>query len=367
MSAFTFKQPQLFSRLGAQFVPESTTNSKKDGSNREGTLAETLRPAGLAANQDFDVVKDFRWTLTNLTNDDIEETPYIRLKEFKIVDGSIKRQVGFYTSTGITAFKDAITNPERSGLQNMGVLGSYKEIWPQDDPSGFTYKLPYFNKTNLEISSESWTDLKSIGDNVKSVAGGFAGLFGQKAGQVAEKTVDLLIGGTKTALELQFPDVGVVDRPKVFAAHSDRTITISFTLFNTFSERDWAANRELMYIIMSQNLFNKRDYITGIPPVFYSLYIPGQYFCWAAYMSNFKVENLGNQRLLDLDGQKVIIPDAYQVELSLTELVKPSKNQFEAVTTGEALQRVTVDTQRDIQANNTTNGFSPVTNGVGFA
>lgn len=346
MSAFTFKQPQLFSRLGAQFTQESTTSGPiKTDTKREGTLAYTLKPAGLASSQDFDVVKDFRWTLSNLTNDDINEIPYIRLKEFKIVDSSIKRQVGFYTKTAKTALQDAIRNPKSSGLQNQGVLGSYKEIWPQDNPSGFTYKFPYFNKTSLEVSSEPWSTLDSIGESAKSIAGGTAtALFGRKLGDALKSTIDYGIAGVEAGLKFKYPAAGIVDRPKIFAAHSDRTITISFTLYNTFTEEDWADNRELLYIIMSQNLFNKRDYITGVPPVFYSIYIPGQYFCYAACMSNFKVENLGNQRLLTLGDQKVIIPDAYQVELTLTELVKPSKNQFEAMSTGEALELVTVGT-----------------------
>lgn len=83
---------------------------------------------------------------------------------------------------------------------------------------------------------------------------------------------------------------------------------------------------------MNQNLFNKQDQVTGLPPVFYDIYIPGQYFCYAACLTDLKVKNLGNQRLLN----EIIIPDAFEFNLTFGELVKPSKNQFQAVINGQA-------------------------------
>ncbi len=93
---------------------------------------------------------------------------------------------------------------------------------------------------------------------------------------------------------------------------------------------------------MSQNLFNKRDYITGYPPCYYRVYVPGQYFSFASCVTNFSVENLGNMRLMNAGGKEVNVPDAYQVKITLNEMVMPSLNQFQALMTNDAQQRVTV-------------------------
>ena len=151
--------------------------------------------------------------------------------------------------------------------------------------------------------------------------------------------------GTATAANIaaaaQYPVVGAFDRPRIFTSHSERTITISFPLFNTVEEGDWVKNRELIYLLMEQNLYNKRDYTTGLPPVFYDVYIPGQYYCFASCITQINVENLGNTRLLY---NEFIVPDAYQVTLTLSEMTMPSKNQFAAIFNGEARNQVKTST-----------------------
>ena len=91
---------------------------------------------------------------------------------------------------------------------------------------------------------------------------------------------------------------------------------------------------------MSQNLFNKRDYITGYPPCYYRVFVPGQYFCFASCVTNIAVENLGNIRMMKTGTSHVAVPDAYQVKLTLTEMVIPSLNQFQSLFTGEANKKV---------------------------
>jgi hypothetical protein len=342
---------QLRGRLQAAFVNETKTGLTKQGTGEQnGSLAQTLAPEGKY--QLIDVVKDYRWTLSNLPVEEIAEVPYIYLQEFKCSESSIRKQINFYANLGLDTVSSA-----SGGILNLGktkttieqttfnnVLDPYKDVWPQDNPTGFAYKFPYFNKVGLELNTEPWAALDSIGESVKSITGGIGDLFGKKLGEALQKGVDLTQAGANLALNAQYPSVGVTDRPKVFMAHNDRTINISFVLYNTLSQEEWVDNLDLIQILMSQNLFNKRDYTTGVPPVFYTVLIPGQYFCYAASVTNFKVEHLGNQRLLNYGGE-FIIPDAYQIDITLTELVKPSKNQFQAITTGEAWKHVTVTTE----------------------
>ena len=330
----------------AKFSIPVEDSGKPDQAAAEGTLARTLVPKN--KNYEIDVVSDYKWTLSNVFDiDQMEEIPYIRLKEYRCLESSIQKQYSFYTQYSA----DVIGSSTNTGSKTKkGVLDDYENLWPRTNPSGFTYKFPYFNKTGQELASEPWQNLDSVGEALKNVAGGVSKLLPKGLREKLDKGVGIaesIVDVANFSMNAQYPSVGVVDRPKIFMAHNDRSMNISFTLYNTADERDWEINKDLIYLLMSQNLFNKRDFTTGIPPVFYEVYVPGQYYSYASCMTNFKVDHLGNQRLLrNKQDEEYIVPDAYQIDLTLSELVKPSKNQYEALITGEARKNVTTRTFR---------------------
>jgi hypothetical protein len=312
----------------AEFGSALTGNMKDQ---KEGSLARTLKPKTneWSDSGQINVVKDYPWTISNKNRDDV---PYVRLIEYACNESMIKRQIDFYGK--LLPDKFQLTSGTKEVLQ------VYDEIFPKDNPTDFSYWIPYFNKTSFELASQNWTQLDSIGESLKGIMGGaskFASAIGLrgvgKGLDIATQIGEFAGTAAEAALAWNYPSAGVQDRPRVFAGHNERQVTISFPLFNTINEWDWTKNRDLVYLLMSQNLYNKRDYITGIPPVFYDVYIPGQYYCYAASMTNINVENLGNTRLID---GAYIVPDAYQVTLTLSEMVSPSKNQFEAITSGAA-------------------------------
>ena len=325
----------------ARFVSSIEDVDGNVDESSEGSLAQSLVPRN--KNYEIDIITDYRWTLSNVYSlDQIEEIPYIRLKEYKCLESSIKKQYSFYTQY----IPDVLGNTPLIGSKTKkGVLDDYASLWPRDNPTGFTYRFPYFNKTGQELGTESWQALDAVGDSIKNLGGGVGKLLPKAGREMLEKgmAVAELVGDVaNTAMNMQYPSVGVVDRPRMFTAHNDRNINVSITLYNTANENDWSNNKDLIYLLMSQNLFNKRDFTTGIPPVFYEVYIPGQYYSYAACMTNLKVDHLGNQRLLRNDlNDEFIVPDAYQIDFTLSELVKPSKNQYEALVTGEARKNVT--------------------------
>lgn len=318
----------------AKFVSEGTNEN-------QGSLASKLEPLGSG---EINIVKNYPWTISNTVNRD--DVPYVELYEYRCNETQIKRQFDFYSKLTPETLAGAIG----ASASKRAVMSVYTEIFSQEDPTRFQYILPYFNKTAFELSTPNWQQLDPIGESLKTMAGG-AGKFLENLGlKKAAQGVDVITKGAEflqtaaeTSLLFQYPSVGVQDRPRIFAGHNERQITISFPLFNTINEWDWAKNRDLVYLLMSQNLYNKRDYITGVPPVFYDIHVPGQYYCYAAAMTNINVENLGNTRVLE---GSYIIPDAYQVTLTLTELVTPSKNQFEAMTKGNPRGVVKASEQR---------------------
>lgn len=313
---------------GAALVSDKNKATYENNEKTDGSLASTLKPG--ADGGLIDVVNKYKWTLSNaeLTG----EVPYIRLIEYTCNESVISKQTNFYSNIGSS--KDTAQE----------ILDVYKGVFSKEHPTDFSYWFPYFSSTGFELRTQQWQALDGAGETLNAIseaASDLLGAIGAKRFQAGLENFTKIGNAAaqvgKTSLQYMNPIVGVFDRPRVFIGHDNRTITISFPLYNTVDENDWKDNRSLIYLLMSQNLFNKRDYITGVPPVFYDVWIPGQYYCYAASMVDIKVDNLGNQRLL----YDAIVPDAYYVTLTLQEMVMPSKNQFEAVTNGAAQKFVT--------------------------
>ena len=275
----------------------------------------------------FNVVSDFRWTLSK--HKDRKDVPYIWLKEFNSNETTIQKQINYYTQLLPDKVKAVAGQAGDSDP-----LDIYKEIFPHDDISFCNqYIFPYFSKTNVEISTPNWTQIEPAGDVVASGASKLAGMIGgENWGAGVQAAIDGLNSAANIGIAAQYPIVGALDRPRIFGQHNERSISISFPLFNTVEADEWKANINLIHTLVNQNTMYKTSFVTGIPPVFYDVFIPGQYYCWASCVTNINVTNLGNMRVIN----GYIVPDAYQVDMTLTEMVQPSKNQFDARFTGDA-------------------------------
>lgn len=299
------------------------------------------------------IVQDYRWTLSNIQSF-MHEIPFIELKEYKCNESAIQKQLDLYTRiVGDTVDNVASLFKKAADEKYADVESVYANIWPKNNFTGAIYTFPYFNPSAFSLQTSDWQALDSLGDSLGQLAGAISPALGELV-SAGIKAVDAV---TDLAMKAKYPSVGVVDRPKLFANHTNRQINISFPLYNTVDQRDWKKHRDLIYKLMYQNLFYKRDYVTGIPPVFYEVRVPGQYYCYAAAMTDIKVENLGNVRLLNNSETKTgttstrngdVVPDAYQVNLTLTELVMPSQNQFKMIMnkdgTGSTRPRISVAT-----------------------
>lgn len=294
-----------------------------------GSLAPLASPRG---NGNVNIVWEYPWTVSYKK----EDTPYIHLIEHKVEGGSIQKQFNFYASGTTDAATDLygkITGSEEA----RGLLDVYDEIFVPN-PTKFNYFFPYFAKASYELTTSQWQQFDNIGQSISNITGG----LGKLTGKTGEAVASAISGGieagsalAQTALQTAYPVVGIADRPRIFTGHSDRTITIEFPLYNTLQEDDWKRNKDFISLFMHQNLFNKRNFITGLPPCWYKVKIPGVYYSVASCVTNFVAENLGNIRLMKVGGKEFLVPDAYQVRITLQEMAMPSKNQFQFAMTGE--------------------------------
>lgn len=293
-----------------------------------GGLASLYEPTGSGW---VDVVKDYDWTLspswTRTT------TPVIILKEFEVNESSIKRQLYFYGAGVIQ--KNAENNR----------LSPYAELFPKDKPTGFVYQFPYLTDINFQLSTPQWQSLDTLEQGQKFASSVMGVLGGQGAADVTNAIIEGAGGAYMGAQALSYPKVGIMDRPKLWQNHEFRTTEIKFPLFNTYTENAWMVNRDLCWLFINQNLYNKRDFITSVPPVFYELYVPGQHYSIASCVTNITVTNRGNmRRMKTFDGTENTamesnVPDVYDVQITLTDMVMPSKNLFQTLRD----PRITVD------------------------
>jgi hypothetical protein len=294
-----------------------------------GGLADFLYPpGGKGSSKHVDVVNDYTWTLTpkGTDNKGRKETPYIDLTEFRLLTSSLLNSAKYYI-TG--------TNQQVSRQTSTATTRGYKGLFDFNNPTGFSYRIPYFSEIGNEVQN-SWTTLDAVEKGLEA-AGVVPGL---------REGAETIINATRTAYEANFPRVGVMDRPKIWEQSTPRSINLKFPLFNTKQYSDIKKNWELCYLLLYQNSFNKRDFVTAIPPVFYTVYIPGQFFTIAAYVSDLKIYNRGNIRHMTIgNGKAVNIPDVFEIDITLTDMIMQSQNMLSYIVKNE--QPVTVQNIND--------------------
>ena len=300
----------------------------------EGTAGQNLtRVNGFVV----DVVKEYPWTLSK-NQELLNEVPYAILVEFAVDESTIQQQISYYGTAVATAL-EGNTNP----------LAPYEKLFPRNS-TGNVYSFPYFSDINFQVNTPSWQSLDTLEQGQKFAEGIGGFLFGDEGAKNVGRIIEGAAVTAGAALAAAYPKVGIMDRPKLWSSHDFRTIEIKFPLFNTVGPNDWIKNRDLCWQLVNQNLFTKRDFVTGIPPVYYEILIPGQHYSYAASVTNLTIYNRGNMRtLLDNDGGPTIVPDVYEVNITLQDLVMPSQNLFQSIR--QKQKNITITNLKDAARN----------------
>jgi hypothetical protein len=332
----------------------------------------------------IDVVNNFWWTYSNPKTSEGQlqraEVPRIELNEKKIEVNAIVNQALYFTGTGIQklqdgasavanalegidnpVFKEAgqkaagafnsgknalnsikntvnkITNTEQYYGQLTGVLAPYDGLY-FSKPTGWTYNLPYFDNTLNDVGNAFGESSQAVGQLFQSYTQGI---------EEAITLANTLMGKPGTYIEktkfFQFPDQG-------------DPITFSFPLINTGSVTfdDVVKNWQLVYLLTYQNRPSRisRDLIE--PSVIYEVNIPGIKYTPYAYMSKLNIQFIGSRRSIAIplnvnsgSGTSpveidTIVPDAYQVTITLQSLVAETKNfMYSSLTNKNSIVNVT--------------------------
>ena len=274
----------------------------------------------------FNVVKDYKWTLSPK---EIDEVPYVQLTEYVVDESTIQTQLKYYTQGG----SDLISG-------STGAMDPYKNLFPRTTKDPNTYIFPYFSDTGYELNTPEWQSLDTLEQGSKFLEGAAGVLGGDAAAKFTQTAIQGVFQTAGAVAAYTYPKVGIMDRPKLWQSHQFKTTNIKFPLFNTYGPTDWKKNRELCWVLVNQNLFTKRNIAVGYPPCYYEILIPGQHYSYAASVTNLTIYNRGNMRKLQDAGEPYIVPDVYEVNMTLIDMVMPSRNLFQEIKSQQ--EKVTV-------------------------
>lgn len=372
------------------------------------------RPIGTFT--DIDVVEDFPWTYSPKASR--KEVPELILKEERILQNPVFNTMAYnmFTATDmLPAMKRAAEEKEEAGGGMSWIGGSMKtltsglsedtqkligqfttsvkemvESMVKDEtgpaslgdfntkeyrkhlepyqrlystfPTGFRYHLPYFTD-EFKTNTPRFTDSASGQSQLPLQS------FIAKGASLAASLVNSL-NAAKAGTYIELP------KYPSFPS-SEKTYSVSFPLLNTVSYEQTFKNWQLLFLLLYQNLPNRVNRSVILPPKIYEATIPGVWYSRYSYMSNISIKMLGTRRKLEftdtssllpsMSSVSTIVPDAYQVDITMTELISESQNyMFESImrnTRINVTERMRVDSRDSI---NQLDDMNRIVDGLGL-
>ncbi len=186
--------------------------------------------------------------------------------------------------------------------------------------TGFSYYFPYlddqYNSISNNFGESSEGFVAPLANKASALAAGVAGVANiVKPGTYIEKAKQFTMGDT------------------------GRTLTFSLPLLNTISIDDISRNWQLLFGLIYQNTPGRISKSIIDQPVLYEIRLPGVAYMPYAYISKLDVKFIGSRRNMRIQvpiqspGSDVsttsietVIPDAYQLDISVTGLNAETRN-----------------------------------------
>lgn len=251
-------------------------------------------------------VYDFRngdicWTNTPYSPDALMEIPAIELYGWKQRWGGVV--------TGITSWYHRIANTINGGGN------PYEGLYIGDKATD--YILPFLSETHHSIS-QGWNE-----DN-------------KNLGATAQEAIEL----AQSAAKMVLPAVGIL-YPKSYVGPQPMQYSFTFHLINTNADTGsgydiiTTVNKNKMFLekFIEDNLHDLNGSFSITPPLIYEVKIPGIRWSPAATITGLTVNNKGTLNK-NVDGiipgetSEYIYPDAWEVTVTITELINESKSMW---------------------------------------
>jgi len=270
----------------------------------------------------IDVHGKMRWS----NSGNREEVPRLLLSEYTL-DYS-------RWSSNLNLLEKAINK-----LNDTGEGDPYLSLY-SGTPTNFFYNLPYLVRPGDTIRgqiSNTWEDI----DTAKAIGN----TLGGKVGSIISKAGEVITGAGS-----QFSPGFGTEPIRGFKSTADNKITISFPLYNTYSVKEAVDHFSFVSLIAFQNLKTRTSFVSFLPPKVYNIdgRTSGGVYMAAAYISDLKIDSIGTTRCLsELGGYNIydnksdsstIIPEAYKVTITFTDLLTQSANVMYGALGGQKVQ-----------------------------
>ena len=189
--------------------------------------------------------------------------------------------------------------------------------------TGFNYYFPYLEDAYREVTNQ----------------------FGEGEGNILSPIANLAADAAALTNVLNIVKPGTyIEKSKQFTmGDSGRTLSFTIPLLNTGSFDDVRRNWQLIFGLVYQNRPGRVSKSIIDQPVIYEVHLPGVAYMPYAYISSLSVKFLGNRREMEFDvpimGEGVgggtsnnignirtVIPDAYELSLTVTGLNEETRN-----------------------------------------
>jgi hypothetical protein len=274
-----------------------------------------LRPKN-GSSSVVDVYRSMAWS--NLGKKD--EVPQVFVTEKELQYGAWATQISNLIEQG-------------ANLYNNGRVDSFVQLYAAKN-TGFYYNFPWLlkNGDNIRSIENSWNSIQGLGDFLSSSAKS----SDSTAGKIFGAAVGISTG-------LFTPGFGFEDT-KQYESTSQQQLTITFPLYNTIDLELAFKHFSFVNLFTFQNLKTRTTLMSFIPPKIYEVdaYSVGGIYMAAAVVSNFKVDSIGTTRRMSewtqFGPREILIPEAYRVTITFTDLLSQSSNVFAGALGGNKIQ-----------------------------
>ena len=305
-----------------------------------------------------DVLNDFDWTSSINKKQVAGKIPYIRLTEFKLTANN--------ALNGLAAAAMAFADLNRSSTSGAAKLGNKINAATQSSfiqPVGTVAKTagdfiesagaavaPYLKKAEDYIKSKTNDSFGHEGQHLIDLFGNLYARestgrtytlpyynrdFFHTSNSFSDSTEETpaVVGAIYDTIKAagaipSLFETGVyVQRPKFyqFASSPEPAVNISLTLYNTLTPMSYLKHAKFIQQLALNNLPRRVTRVVVEPPCIYEVFIPGKSFYPYCFISRLQVTNVGTRRLINNE----IVPDAFQIDISLTSLTKDASNFYD--------------------------------------
>lgn len=313
-----------------KFFRAETKQVKPFGNIKLGNDYTVLKPKGGDVGI-VDVLNTMKWK----NNGNNDEVPSIWATEYELKYGTLTTNLVQLFQQGGNAV-DIVKNLFTNDNPNAH-LDTFLTMYACER-TGFAYNLPYLNtNSGLKKLTHSWDKANGILDSISDQSSNGSSSMSQNIATVAGAAV-----GAYT------PGIGF-EEVKKYGGTSDQSLTVSFPLYNTIDVESAYDHYCFVNLLMFQNLKTRTTMMSYIPPKLYTVdaFSLGGVYMAAAYISDISIESIGTTRRMDIfkdfGAKDVLLPEAYKVNITFTDLVSQSSNIFAATMGGSKVDVTSID------------------------